>query len=35
MPWKLDPNREQIVLLPFDFSEPATEALATARELVA
>jgi nucleotide-binding universal stress UspA family protein len=35
MSWKLDPNREQIVLLPFDFSEPATEALTTARDLVA
>lgn len=35
MPWKLDPNREQTVLLPFDFSEPATEALTTARDLVA
>jgi nucleotide-binding universal stress UspA family protein len=33
MAWKLDP--EQIVLLPFDFSGPATEALATARGLVA
>ncbi|HLT37683.1 MAG TPA: universal stress protein [Enhygromyxa sp.] len=35
MPWKLDPNREQTVLLPFDFSEPAIDALATARDLVA
>jgi nucleotide-binding universal stress UspA family protein len=33
MAWKLDP--EQIVLLPFDFSGPATEALETARALVA
>ena len=35
MSWTIDPNREQTVLLPFDFSEPATEALMTARGLVA
>jgi nucleotide-binding universal stress UspA family protein len=35
MSWTIDPNREQTVLLPFDFSAPATDALATARELVA
>lgn len=35
MRWKLDPNHEQTVLLPFDFSEAATEAIATARGLVA
>jgi nucleotide-binding universal stress UspA family protein len=35
MSWKLDPKREQIVLLPFDFSQAATEALATARDFVA
>lgn len=34
MSWTLDPNNEQIVLLPFDFSEPATEAIATALEFV-
>jgi nucleotide-binding universal stress UspA family protein len=33
MAWKLDP--EKIVLLPFDFSDAATEALATARDMVA
>jgi nucleotide-binding universal stress UspA family protein len=33
MSWKLDPNRP--ALLPFDFSAPATDALATARGLVA
>ncbi len=34
-PWTLDPKREQIVLLPFDFSEPAIDAITTARGLVA
>lgn len=33
MAWKLDPER--IVLVPFDFSAPAIEALTTARGLVA
>lgn len=35
MAWTLDPNHEQTVLLPFDFSEPASEAITTARGLVA
>lgn len=35
MSWKLDPKREHTVLLPFDFSDAATEALTTARGLVA
>jgi nucleotide-binding universal stress UspA family protein len=35
MSWTIDHNREQTVLLPFDFSEPATEAITTARGLVA
>jgi nucleotide-binding universal stress UspA family protein len=34
-PWTLDPAREQTVLLPFDFSEPATMAIHTALGLVA
>src|SRR5690554_3534974 len=35
MSWTLDPNREQTVLLPLDFSAPALEAISTARGLVA
>jgi nucleotide-binding universal stress UspA family protein len=35
MAWKLDPNREHTVLLPYDFSAAANEALVTARGLVA
>ncbi|NVB37767.1 universal stress protein [Pseudenhygromyxa sp. WMMC2535] len=35
MPWTLDDKREQIVLLPFDFSAASIEALETARSLVA
>lgn len=35
MPWTLDPNREHTVLLPFDFSAPAFEAISVARGLVA
>ena len=35
MPWKLDPQRQQIVLLPLDFSQSATDALVTARDFVA
>lgn len=34
-PWTLDPAREQTVLLPFDFSIPATTAIHTALGLVA
>jgi nucleotide-binding universal stress UspA family protein len=34
-PWTLDPAREQTVLLPFDFSAPATAAIHTALGLVA
>lgn len=33
--WNLAPDREQTVLLPFDFSDAATDAIATARGLVA
>jgi nucleotide-binding universal stress UspA family protein len=35
MAWKFDHTREQTVLLPYDFSEPATEAIETARDMVA
>ncbi|PRP95025.1 Universal stress protein F [Enhygromyxa salina] len=35
MPWKFDQTGEQTVLLPYDFSDPATDAIATAREMVA
>jgi nucleotide-binding universal stress UspA family protein len=35
MPWQFKTTGEQIVLLPFDFSAPATEALVTARSMVA
>jgi nucleotide-binding universal stress UspA family protein len=34
-PWILDPKREQTVLLPFDFSESAIDAITTALGLVA
>jgi nucleotide-binding universal stress UspA family protein len=34
MPWTLSARDRQIVLLPFDFSDAASEALATARELI-
>ena len=35
MGWNFSLSGEQIVLLPFDFSEAATEAIATARSMVA
>jgi nucleotide-binding universal stress UspA family protein len=35
MAWTIDPNREQLVLLPFDFSDAASEAISTAVGLVA
>ena len=35
MAWSFSPTGDQIVLLPFDFSAAATEALATARSMVA
>ena len=35
MPWKFNRDGEQTVLLPFDFSTPATQAIATARDMVA
>jgi nucleotide-binding universal stress UspA family protein len=35
MPWKFNHAGEQTVLLPFDFSTAATEAIATARDMVA
>jgi nucleotide-binding universal stress UspA family protein len=35
MAWSFSPTGDQIVLLPFDFSTAATEAIATARSMVA
>lgn len=34
-PWTLDDQRQQILLLPFDFSDAAIDALTTARSLIA